>query len=283
MVVWSDMRAITPSPSPVLAKHVGNDVVRKVAPFSIDSYPELMREVASLAYLNKDYQLFFRGQDKDYLNKAGSSSYYPTIYRKDVLTAHEIRRRFNTLESAECLLAEVFDHAGVEGRQDVQRKSYLAWSILQHYGVCDTPLLDFTLSLQAAASFAQYKNQEERGVVAVFALPYPTNRITYVSEHDLVIVNLLVNCPPLAQRPHFQAAYQAATLDITRGYTDKSELDFNNRLVAKFSIPNDRSFWGSDFAGIPGELLFPPDDPMAELCDRVKTRVMDDMKNVFIT
>ncbi|NLE83596.1 MAG: FRG domain-containing protein [Chloroflexi bacterium] len=277
------MRSITPTPSLVLAKHVGNDVVRRVAPYTIESYPELVREVAALAYQNKDYLLFYRGQDRDYLNKAGSSSYYPTIYRKDVLTAHEIRLRFDMLELAEHLLAEAFDSGGLEGRQDVRRKSYIAWSILQHYKVCDTPLLDFTHSLRAAATFAQYNNREERGIVAVFGLPYTTNRITYNSEHDLVIVRLLSICPPLALRPYFQEGYLAGTLDITRDYIDKSELDFNNRLVAKFSIPNNPSFWGKDFAGIPEPLLFPPDDRMAEICARVKTRLIDDMKNVFMT
>ena len=277
------MRGITPTPSLVLAKHVGNDVVRRVAPYPIESYPELVREVAALAYQNKDHLLFYRGQDRDYLNKAGSSSYYPTIYRKDVLTAHEIRLRFDMLELAEHLLADAFDSGGLEGRQDVRRKSYIAWSVLQHYEVCDTPLLDFTHSLRAAATFAQYNNQEERGIVAVFGLPYTTNRITYNSEHDLVIVRLLSICPPLALRPYFQEGYLAGTLDITRDYVDKSELDFNNRLVAKFSIPNARSFWGNDFEGIPRHLLFPPEDSMAEVCARVKTRLIDDMKNVFMT
>ena len=276
------MRSITPTPSLVLAKHVGNDVVRRVAPYTIESYPELVREVAALAYQNKDYLLFYRGQDRDYLNKAGSSSYYPTIYRKDVLTAHEIRLRFDMLELAEHLLADAFDSGGLEGRQDVRRKSYIAWSILQHYKVCDTPLLDFTHSLRAAATFAQYNNREERGIVAVFGLPYTTNRITYNSEHDLVIVRLLSICPPLALRPYFQEGYLAGTLDITRDYIDKSELDFNNRLVAKFSIPNDRSFWGNNFEGIPEHLLFPPDDRMAEICARVKTRVVNEMKNIFV-
>ena len=276
------MRSITPTLSPVLEKHVGNDVVRRVAPYPLETYPELVREVANLSYQNKDFLLFYRGQDRDYLNKAGSSSYYPTIYRKDVLTAHEAHTRFDMLELAELQLADAFDSAELEGRQDVRRKSYIAWSILQHYGVCDTPLLDFTHSLRAAATFAQFKNQEERGVIAVFGLPYTTNRITYNSEHDLAIVRLLSICPPLALRPYFQEGYLAATMDITRDYVDKSELDFNNRLLAKFSIPNDRSFWGKDFEGIPEHLLFPHDDRMAEICDRVKTRVIDDMKNVFM-
>ena len=276
------MRAITPTPSPVLAKHVGNDVVRRVAPYPTDTYSELVREVCSLAFYNRDFLLFFRGQDRDYLNKAGSSTFYPTIYRKDLLTAQEAHSRFDTLESAEVKLADIMASEGLEGRQDVERRSNIARSVLQHYGVCDTPLLDFTRSLRAAASFAQRNNQEERGVVAVFGLPYPTNRVTYNSEHDLVIVNLLATCPPLAQRPHFQEGWLAGTLDISRDYGDKSELDFNNRLVAKFSVPNHKSFWGNDFERIPEHLLFPPDDPMVQLTERVKTQVINEMKNIFI-
>ena len=276
------MRNITATLSPMLAKHVGNDMIRRVAPYPIDTYPELVQEVADLAYLNKDFLLFYRGQDRDYLNKAGTSTYYPTIYRKEVLTAQEARLRFDMLELAEHQLADAFDSGELEGRQDVRRKSYISWSLLQHYGVCDTPLLDFTQSLGAAATFAQYNNEEERGVIAVFGLSYPTNRITYNSEHDLVIVRLLSVCPPMALRPNFQEGYLAGTMDITRDYADKSELDFNNRLIAKFSIPNDPSFWGKDFNPIPEQLLFPPDDSMAEIGNRVKTLVISEMKNIFV-
>ena len=277
------MRAITPTLSSTLEKHVGKNVVRKVAPFFVPTYTDLVREVAELAYKNKDHLFFYRGQDSDYLNKAESSTYYPTIYRSDFLTSQEIRARFEMLELAEHYLADAFDQADLEGRQDVRRKSYIAWSILQHYGVCDTPLLDMTHSLRVAATFAQLNNPNEQGVIAIFGMPYMTNRITYNSEHDLVIVRLLSICPPLALRPYFQEGYLAGTLDITRDYLNKSELDFNNRLVAKFSIPNDRSFWGKNFEGIPEDLLFPRDDRMANICKEVRRRVVADVKSVFIS
>lgn len=277
------MRAITSTLSSTLEKHVGKNVVRKVAPFFVPTYTDLVREVAELAYKNKDHLFFYRGQDTDYLNKAESSTYYPTIYRSDFLTSQEIRARFEMLELAEHYLADAFDQADLEGRQDVCRKSYIAWSILQHYGVCDTPLLDMTHSLRVAATFAQLNNPNEQGVIAIFGMPYMTNRITYNSEHDLVIVRLLSICPPLALRPYFQEGYLAGTLDITRDYLNKSELDFNNRLVAKFSIPNDSSFWGRNFEGIPEDLLFPRDDRMANICKEVRRRVVADVKSVFIS
>jgi len=276
------MRESTPSFFPDLEKHVEGQVLRKTTPFPVQTYHELVRKVAQLSFLNKDYLLFYRGQDQDYQNKAGSSTFYPNIYRKEILTSQEIRARFELLDVATYKLIEAFENEKLDGRTDIRRKQYIAWSILQHYGVCDTPLLDFTHSLRAAATFAQYNNQEERGIVAVFGLPYNTNRITYNSEHDLAIVRLLSICPPLALRPYFQEGYLAGTMDITRDYVDASELDFNNRLLAKFSIPNDQSFWGKDYEGIPEHLLFPPDDRMAEICERVKTRVVNEMKNIFV-
>lgn len=276
------MREITPAFSPQLEQHVESNVLRKSAPFPINSYKELVRTVARLAFLNKDYLLFFRGQDQDYLNKGGGSTFYPSIYRKDIITAQEVRDRFEFLIRAERKLADAFEERRLEGRLDVRRKTYIAWSILQHYRVCETPLLDFTQSLRVAATFAQLDNSGERGMVYVFGLPYLSNRITYNSEHDLVIVRLLSICPPEALRPYFQEGFLAGTLDITSEYRDKSELDFTNRLVAKFSIPTAHGFWGSGFSRLPKDLLFPPDDAMEAICDQVRLDLEHEMKSVFM-
>ncbi len=275
------MREITPSFFPDLEKHVEGQVLRKTTPFPVQTYHELVRRVAQLSFLNKDYLLFFRGQDQDYQNKAGSSTFYPNIYRKEILTSQEIRARFELLDVATNKLIEAFDREKLDGRVDIRRKQYIAWSILQHYGVCDTPLLDLTQSLRVAATFAQLGNKAERGMVYVFGLPYTTNRITYNSEQDLVIVRLLSICPPEALRPYFQEGYLAGTLDITDTYANKSELDFKNRLIAKFSIPAAASFWGSGFSRIPKNLLFPENDLIEEMCIRIREEIISEMKSVF--
>ena len=277
------MREITPSFFPDLEKHVEGQVLRKTAPFPIQSYHELVRKVAQLSFLNKDFLLFFRGQSQDFQNKAGSSTFYPAIYRKDILTAQEIRSRFELLDIATFKLIEAFDREKLDGRVDVRRKQYIAWSILQHYGVCDTPLLDLTQSLRVAATFAQLGNQAERGMVYVFGLPYTTNRITYNSEQDLVIIRRLSICPPEALRPYFQEGYLCGTLDITDTYVNKSELDFKNRLIAKFSIPTADSFWGSGFSRIHKNLLFPENDLIEAICARIREEIFDEMKSVFVS
>lgn len=101
-------------------------------------------------------------------------------------------------------------------------------------------------------------------------MPYITNRISVNSEHDLVNIRLLSICPPLALRPYFQEGYLAGTEDITSSYDSKSELDFNNRLIAKFEIPNSDTFWGDSFDQIPKDSLYPDNDPIWELTKEIK-------------
>lgn len=79
-------------------------------------------------------------------------------------------------------------------------------------------------------------------------MPYYINRISYNSEQDLVNIRLLSISPPKALRPYFQEGFLVGTEDITYNYgNDKDELDLNNRLIAKFKIPNNTEFWGSEF------------------------------------
>lgn len=211
------------------------------------TYKKLVRQIANLAYANKDHLLFFRGQHNDFLNRGGSSTFYPTIYRGDYLPKREVKHRFELLKVAGKKLGRIFEEEELNGYREVKRKKYIQWSILQHYGVCRTPLLDFTHSLRVACSFATMDNPSNAGYVIVFGLPYITNRITINSEHDLVNIRLLSICPPSALRPYFQEGYLAGTTDITTNYESKSELDFNRRLIAKFTVPDSAEFWGEEF------------------------------------
>jgi hypothetical protein len=136
-----------------------------------------------------------------------------------------------------------------------------------------TPLLDVTQSLRVACSVAQQGSTDPTCYVYVLGLPYLTNRITVNSEHDIVIVRLLSICPPDALRPYFQEGYLVGTTDITTDFDSKTELDFRNRLIAKFSIPRNKSFWGSGFTEIPRSALYPKGDKIEQLCDQMKTEL----------
>ncbi len=245
----------------------------------VETFRELVETTAKFAYHNKDHLLFYRGQRRDHLNKAGTSTFYPTIYRGDYLQHREIRHRFDILEGSAKALLDLFESRGIDGHKDLRRRKLIQWSILQHYEVCDTPLLDFTHSLRVACSFAQLKNSSDKAYVFVFGFPYLTNRISLNSEHDLVNVRLLSICPPEALRPHFQEGYLAGTDEITDNYDRKTELDFNNRLIVKFEIPTKATFWGRGFHQIPESSLYPKSDPIKTLCEEIREIASRELKS----
>ena len=209
------MRSIVGQLTPELSKLVGEAGPAKAPASPVENFRDLMEHAARLAYLNKDHLLFFRGQQEDHLNRAGASSFYPSIYRGERLTKGEVELHFDILGSASQRLCAALEEAKIDGSSDVRRRKYIQWSVLQHYEVCPTPLLDFTHSLRVACSFAFLKRANNEPYVFVFGLPYITNRISINSEHDLINVRLLSICPPDALRPYFQEAYLAGTDDVT--------------------------------------------------------------------
>ena len=203
------MRSIEGKLTPVLEKALKDKTVAGGLAFPVRSFRELVEYAAQLAYLNKDHLLFYRGQGQDFRNKAGSSTFYPSIYRGEYIPQAELNHRFDLLAGASRELIEEFKRKKIDGAKELSRKRYIQWSILQHYEVSATPLLDFTHSLRVACSFAQLANETDTAFVFVFGLPYVTNRISIHSEHDIVNVRLLSICPPQALRPYFQEGYLA--------------------------------------------------------------------------
>lgn len=248
-------------------------------PIQVSTFHELVEITAAFSYCNKDYLLFFRGQGRDYLNKSESSTFYPSIYRGDYLPHRELIHRFDILDGASKALVDLFESRNIDGHKDIKRRKLIQWSVLQHYEVCDTPLLDFTHSLRVACSFAHLKNNADKAYVFVFGFPYLTNRISFNSEHDLVNIRLLSICPPDAKRPYFQEGYVAGTDEITYNYERKTELDFNNRLIIKYEIPLTQSFWGRGFHQIPENSLYPPNDPIMKLCAEIKDKASKELKS----
>ncbi len=143
--LWqATMRSIQPKLISVLNKNIDPKSVSASPFYEVNSYRDLVQLTAKLSYVYIDQLFFFRGQTKDYLNKAGSSTFYPSIYRGDYLPFRERKYRFEVLNEAASQLRNIFKEKSIEGYQDVRRRKIIQWSILQHYGVCTTPLLDFT-------------------------------------------------------------------------------------------------------------------------------------------
>lgn len=272
------MREIAPGLTAELEKHRAGRPIWRAPAYEVHTFRALVEHTARLAYANPDQLLFFRGQDKDYQSKAGGTTLYPSIYRGDSLAARELRHRFGLLDQAAGVLVSRFRAAGVDGHRELRQKRYIQWSILQHYEVVATPLLDVTQSLRVACSFAQLSSSEVTCYVYVLGLPYFTNRISINSEHDIVNVRLLSICPPSALRPFFQEGFLAGTADLTTEFDSKTELDFRNRLIAKFAIPRAKSFWGSGFEQIPKTALYPAGDTIFELCTELRLEVREELQ-----
>lgn len=201
------MRKITP--------HLTNDFFNKgitasnVAnhdAYDVLTYEELRKLIAKLSYANKDFILFFRGQKNDYKNKSGKSSFYPSMYRGEPLNPEELKFRWEKLHSASNLLVKSIADKKFK-TSILKRKKLIQWSILQHYEVTETPLIDVTQSLKVACSFASLDNDGEYGYIFVFGLPYYTNRISVNSEHYLTNIRLISIAPPEALRPYFQEGF----------------------------------------------------------------------------
>lgn len=254
-------------------KNIGPKEVSIADGYYVPTYRDLVEQIANLSYINKDYLLFFRGQKSDHkMPNSERSSFYPSIYR-GYLREDDLLDKFKTLDIASEKLKKLLEENKVENVNELKRKKYICWSILQHYEVTDTPLIDITQSLKVACSFAQLKKTKDEVFVYVFGLPYYINRISHNSEQDLINIRLLSICHPKALRPYFQEGFSVCTEDITYKYETKDELDLNNRLIAKFKIPNNSTFWGDKFNKIPEDALYPTDDNMKKICDIIKSKI----------
>jgi uncharacterized protein YutE (UPF0331/DUF86 family) len=65
----------------------------------------------------------------------------------------------------------------------------------------------------------------------------------------------------------------AGTPDVSTDFDTKTELDFRNRLIAKFAIPRARSFWSTGFEAAPKTALYPSNDRVKVLCEDVVSQI----------
>ena len=160
----------------------------------------------------------------------------------------------------------------------LKRYRILRWSILQHYEVCRTPLLDVTHSLRIAASFVPRNNSNE-GFLFVLGVPNLSGAITASAEAGLQIVRLASVCPSSAIRPHIQESYLLGEYPEIAEFRQKAnyphyEIDFGRRLVAKFRF-EPTSFWEEskpDFSPATDGALLPEDDELLRLTETIRER-----------
>ena len=245
---------------------------RYADPYPVASFHDLVIATAEIAFQNPKFLLFYRGQVEDYRDKEGRSTIMPQIYRELERwdRASEIERRISQLESArEVLLMHMRGHLGGRGATRVANYPEIGWSLLQHYDVCPSPLLDLTQSLRVAASFAlPEKGQNQYGFVYVLGFPHVNGSMTFSAEEEIVNIRLLSICPPMAKRPYFQEGFLVGSFPIARGGSLASQ-DVARRLIARFRLSRD-SFWDVQYPRIPDAALFPSGDPFVSVCGQVR-------------
>lgn len=256
------------------AKPTRNEDIIKSFPLHVETYDDLVIYVARIMHYNRGRLIFFRGQSKDHLIK-GQSSVLPTIYRqKSGEKKRNLQLRFELLKQKSDELIKILNSEKVRfaGTRLVERYPEISWALLQHYEICDTPLLDITQSLHVACSFAFDKNHGDKGIIYMLGMPWQTDPIGYNSNEELLNLRLLSACPPSALRPFFQEGYLAGPFPNFRLNSPKriTQFDFNRRLIAKFEIPISEDFWGSGFNRIPESKLYQKSDKILRLLERLK-------------
>ena len=258
------------------AKAMPLDEVLKSAPKRVETYDDLVKDVAQIFHRNRNHVLFYRGQSNDFKTGA-KTSILPSIYRKKTDEKRlMLKERFETLQKKTEGLKKLFRDSTIKyaGTTMLNKYPEIAWSLLQHYEICDTPLLDLTHSLHVACSFAFDRNEGETGIIYVLGMPWQTDAIGYNTFEELVNLRLLSVCPPQAQRPFFQEGYLAGPFpNYQLNNTDRvNQFDFARRLIAKFEIPmKNKNFWGVGFNRIPSEKLYQDNDEIKRICEVLKS------------
>jgi len=250
---------------------------------TVTSFVELAKKVSHLQFQNWGYVLFFRGQRQDYRTFKGKTNLEASIFRENpyekLYTGSKYSKRLERLKNADSILLEELKARRLPHFERLKRHLILRLSILQHYEIVATNLLDVTLSLRIAASFASLENKSEEAYILVLGVPNISGAITVSADEGLQIIRLSSICPPCALRPHFQEGYLVGEYPEFREYDPSSpvpsgEFDFANKLIAKFRF-NPKTFWKQDaFPLIGRDTLMPDiDDPMFELTQKVKTKL----------
>jgi hypothetical protein len=251
--------------------------LRKSKPKHVKTYRMLVKKIAAISFQNPSFSIFYRGQKKEYFINSPFCSVYPSILRdygnSRIKRRLFLDRRYEILHKSAAILLSEFKKMNWKGHSVLSKFPEVIWAILQHYEICNTPLLDVTASLRVACSFALQQGKES-GVIYVFGMPNVNGSISYYSDEEIINLRLLSICPPVALRPHYQEGYLVGTFPTTKIQRRKVEYDASRRLLAKFKIFQEK-FWDNDFQEIPREALFPKNDKMKEVAFNTYKKLED--------
>lgn len=171
--------------------------------WTVKSELELVRLVGALQWQNKDFTLWYRGENK----------FHPSALPSRFRDKPEDDR---TAAAITWMCKNAWRDRALRDREPAERIA-----ILQHYG-CHTSLLDLTANLESACAFA-CDTREGETHLRVYALPRHTRAVTVSEETDTVLVDLRAALPSYFARPHVQSAAflarRAAAVSDMEGHT----------------------------------------------------------------
>ena len=259
-------------------KNFNSEIIASDA-YEVNRYSELVKIIAKITFNNPEINIYYRGQKGDHKSSTNKTEIIPTLHRGEVKSRKD---KFKVLDVATDELVKSFRLEKIEGYKKVSDFPIVAWSILQHYEVCATPLLDVTDNLLVACSFAL--NSNEDGYLYLLGLPHSNGSVTYSTEQELFNIKLNSICPPDALRPYYQNGYLIGNFPDYPVKFSKSSHDFSKRLVAKFKLNRDK-FWDESFRQIPNSALFPNEDKskLKSIIDNIKlvglNKRLEELKN----
>lgn len=157
------------------AKPLPLDEVLKSVPMRVNTYDDLVKNVAQILHRNRNLIFYYRGVSKDYMVN-GKTTILPSIYRKKKDEKRlNLKNRFIALDDNVKVLKKLFakEEFKLAGTLMLNKYPEIAWSLLQHYEICGTPLLDLTHSLHVACSFAFDRNKGDTVLVVPFQMDLP--------------------------------------------------------------------------------------------------------------
>jgi hypothetical protein len=255
----------------------------------VASFRDLVQIVAFLQVMNKRRHLVFRGQSGDFEPT-------PTITRKTAMgptgvaisPAADLGHYLRELRELGHHVSRILVRDGLprsrpfEHSLHTPQRRVAPWSVIQHYELWPTPMLDVTTSLRVAATFAIGLHHAVRGESArsgflyVFALDSVDSDVMELKASSrFAAVRLSAVCPPDTLRPHLQEGLLVGDPMFESATSHRPPL--TDRLVAKFRLEDDLSggesqFWDDDFPPHSSGSLLPEDDVRERLLVGVEYR-----------
>jgi FRG domain len=270
------------------ADWLSNDLVE------ISSFEDLFNLVAFLNVMNKRQILVFRGQasDRAPVPTLLRDAWHPPWTSATVDLRKHRKRVWKRLDEVASRVACVLKgklprHRPFDAFVREPRLRVAPWSVIQHYELWPTPMLDLTASLRVAASFAlgldrpaEAPSVARQGFLYVFALETkPLSDVMSLATAAIGLnrsetIRLSAVCPPATRRPHLQEGLLFGNPEFSGGNLADERSPLCDRLVAKFQLIDDASikggFWSSDFPAHTPTSLLPEEEMQRALIAEVR-------------